>query len=384
MSNRIISIDIIRGIAIMGILLVNAPTLNGPPIMDAFEFAFQKTTWDIIYSQFITIFAMGKFYPIFALLFGISAAIFISRSDNKTFLTRQYILLLMGICHGLFVWWGDILTAYAILGMPLIFLNRKSPRFILNLLVVMVVFGLLLSVVTAVVPANKTLLYDINTSLVYQTGDFLAVSAQRMSDFVGVFLPGFFYEFNFIDSANNLLYFWQLLILFVAGYYLQVSGMLKKLTEDAHYSLNGLWFCLMMFLFFTMLSFFKITAEFASDWQPLSQGLLYGSLILNFCHHKTIKILVPFAQVGRMSLSNYLFHTISLSLLFYGYGLGLYGEIGPAAQLLWVIILMLSSIVMSNLWLKYFYFGPVEWLWRAATKGHFSPMVKREKSAVAF
>ena len=368
----------------MGILLVNAPTLNGPPILDAFDFSFQETTWDIIYSQFIMVFAMGKFYPIFAFLFGISAAIFIGRFDQRTFLRRQYILILLGICHGIFVWWGDILTVYGILGMPLIFLNKKSPRFILNLLLFMVGVGLLLTFFTALVPANKTLLYDINTSLIYQNGNFLDVSAQRMNDYLGVFLPGFFYKLNLIDCMNCFLYFWQLLILFVAGYYWHISGMLKKLTEDAHFALNSFWFCLVMFLVFTLLSLINFTAEFVSDWQHLSQGLLYGSLILCLCHYRTLKIFMPFAQVGKMSLSNYLFHTSSLSLLFYGYGLGLYGQVGPASQLPWVIILMLSSLVFSNLWLKYFYFGPVEWLWRAATKGYFSPMIKREKSAVVF
>jgi uncharacterized protein len=84
-------------------------------------------------------------------------------------------------------------------------------------------------------------------------------------------------------------------------------------------------------------------------------------------------VLKPLGLVGRMSLSNYILHNLCLSLVLYGYGLGFYGRIGPFDQLPLLIALIMFSLIFSFTWLRYFRFGPLEWLWRVATYGIFIP-----------
>jgi uncharacterized protein len=86
------------------------------------------------------------------------------------------------------------------------------------------------------------------------------------------------------------------------------------------------------------------------------------------------KCLAPLQAVGRMALTNYLLQTLICTTLFYSYGLGLYGKVGPAAAVLLTIAIYLFQVAFSLLWIRRFRFGPAEWLWRSATYGRLQPM----------
>jgi uncharacterized protein len=383
-EKRLISIDIIRGLAIMGILLVNAPSLNGPPVKDSVNFAFQNSFLDIWYSKVLFAFAVGKFYPIFALLFGISVSIFLSPSKNLLkqrilFIKRQLALLLIGLMHITLVWWGDILTIYSILGLFLLPLSYR-PAMAYKVFWFMLIVGFFTSMAIALLPAEKILVYS--SHHLYSTGTFLMLVKQRIIDTYGIYVPGLFLAPTLSQYLNSVLYLWQLLLLFVLGFYLNSSGIIKQLTSSKSLSLKAIIAMSFLTILAIILASFDLISPMIAKWKGIIQGLFYISLLLYGLHNKRIlSWLSLWANVGRMSLSNYLFHTITLSLIFYGYGLGLYGQIGPYKQIPIIITLISISLIFSTIWLKYFNFGPIEWLWRALTYGQFSPMIKKKSSS---
>lgn len=381
-QQRIDSIDILRGLAIMGILLVNGPQLNGSAYKDGTDFAFQSTVMDFWYSKLVFIFAVGNFYPIFACLFGLSVAIFLADKPKflapRLHLRRMSLLLMIGIAHAVLVWWGDILVVYSILGTGLVLLNNRTEKEILKTLAVLVIAALVLSVAIFFIHDNQAALFDAKVLRIYQSGDFWTVSKQRAADFMGVYIPGVLFPLDAYRVYSFSLYFLQLGICFVFGFWIYRFNTLKLIFNNYILSRNIVLATGAISFILSLSS--ALLPELDSALLVANgcfRALFYASFIFYLCHFYTIKkLLYPFSCVGRMSLSNYLFHNICLSLIFYGYGLGLYGTIGPFQQIPILVALMAASLLLSSLWFKYYNFGPIEWLWRAGTYGYFSKLSK--------
>jgi uncharacterized protein len=381
-QSRIVNIDALRGIAIMGILLVNGPALNGPAIKDASEFAFQFTSFDSIYSAFIKFFAMCNFYPIFATLFGFSAALFMATKAHaqKVYLRRLFFLFIFGVLHAVFVWWGDILLIYSILGVFLLLLYQRPIKSIKYVTISLFSLGLLLSFVLFFVKQDSVLLAG-DSLPIYQTGDFISISKQRISDYVGVFVPGLLYKINLAHVINFIVYYLQLLLCFSFGYFIYVGKYIDRINNREQSARHAFIVILAIAFAIGMLEAAVPRAEEALFFlSSLSRAALYSISVLYAWHFPLCrKLLEPFSFVGKMSLSNYLFHTTSLSLLFYGYGLGLYGRMGPFSQLPILLGLMLCSLIFSRLWLSRFSYGPCEWLWRFLTFKNFFYVIGLEQ-----
>jgi uncharacterized protein len=103
---------------------------------------------------------------------------------------------------------------------------------------------------------------------------------------------------------------------------------------------------------------------------------LMTSIVLLYQNKKWLLIFKHLAYMGRMALSNYLFQSIVCTTIFYSYGLGLYGKIGPALGLVLTIVIFAIQIYISKYWFKHFQFGPMEWVWRSLTYGKFFRMKK--------
>ncbi len=386
-KQRINAIDIIRGVAIMGILLVNGPQLNGPAFLDGTGFAFQRTAADIWYTRLIFNFAVGNFYPIFACLFGLSIAIFLADKPSilapKLHLRRMSLLFLIGLAHAMLVWWGDILVLYSLLGTVLFFIYNKNIKFVSNILIFFISIALILSMAMLFIPETESGFLGPELLVVYQQGSFWAISQQRAIDFLGVYIPGMLFPLDAYRVGSFSLYYFQLAICFTFGFWLYRSNFIIQLLQDRIINKKTIIFTgsvsLLVFILTTI--FPNLSAAFFVT-KGLSRGLFYASIIL-FLYDFMIfkKIFYPFSCVGRMSLSNYLFHNICLSLIFYGYGLGFYGKIGPYQQAGILLTLMSASLILSSYWLKYFNFGPIEWLWRAGTYGYFSKLRKKCSSS---
>lgn len=381
-QKRILSIDVVRGIAILGILLVNGPALNGPAYKDSHTFAFQNTLADIWYSQVIYSFANNNFYPIFACLFGLSAAIYMATKPEiiakNLFNRRMAWLLVIGILHACFVWWGDILVVYALLGFTLVGLYQKSANEILAYLMIVISIAVFLSISFYYINDHPPYPASAQALLTYSQGNFVDITRQRINDFLGSYLPGYLYGLTLLQIVDFLMFYCQLIMCFLFGYWVFVSGWLYRLSKD--YSVakrTALITFTLTFVVAIIAESFPLIGEALFVVKGFLRGIFYASTILFLCHHRWwLKVFYPFSLIGRMSLSNYILHNVLLSLIFYGYGLGLYGQIGPFAEAPILLGLMVCSVLFSSLWLKYFNWGPLEWLWRAATQGEFSALRK--------
>lgn len=388
--DRIDCLDAIRGLAIFGILLVNGPALNGPAVKDGADFAFQNSYWDLIYTKFIFSFAVNNFYPIFACLFGLSAAIFMSTKHvefaQKLHLRRMFLLTIFGLLQIVFIWWGDILLVYGLMGFFLTLLFWLSPKQIRNLFVAFIVLAICLSLSYYYLHNPQPVFNTTKDLLIYSHGSFYEITRQRISDFIAIYWPGQFFSLDWFQIIDYLIFYVQLAICFLLGYWIFVSGWLYCLISQENIAKRTLLISFTLTFVIAIISeSFWVIGEALFLLKGISRGIFYASLIVYLYHFSWWrKVLYPFSLVGKMSLSNYIFHNLLLSLIFYGYGLGLFGRIGPFLQAPILLGLMLLSILLSSIWLKYFKWGPLEWLWRAATLGSFPSPFKNTERAKGF
>ncbi|MGA3599050.1 DUF418 domain-containing protein [Lysinibacillus agricola] len=336
LNKRIDTLDYLRGFALLGIILVNIPALMwiNPP----------ETSIDIAYNRFLMLFVEGKFFSIFSFLFGVGFYIFISRAKAKNekayllFIRRMIILLLIGLVHFYFQP-GEALTVYAIFG--LIALPFYKVRKEIN-----VTIGLILLAVTA--------FYGIKIAMPFplillglaagQYRIFEKINDKRKSIF-------FFTVIMFFISIGGLLYQWH----YVPDAMVNIDNMTKvefteHVTNIEKFSLIGLQF------------------------SPFVSAFYAGLLMLLLQHPLCQFLLSPLKDYGRMALTNYLGQTALILII--GNAFHLIGNI-RFIQSLWICIgIYIFQLLFSKLWLKFFRFGPLEWLWRMGTYWTVPSMLK--------
>ena len=393
-QERIVVLDIIRGVALLGILLVHMPLWFGTPYL--YLSLFDQTTewvniWDRVAYIFVDTFVQGKFFPIFSFLFGLGFFIFFERAKERStkpkrlFCKRLFILLIIGLIHAFFIWFGDVLVSYALLGFLLpLFFNRK-PKTILIwaialfapiafLTVLGAAFTILLNganaeVTTTQMPAIFMGLKDnIESSFqAYGHGTFGEIMAQRASDT----LLGYAFLFAII---------FVIFPIFLLGLYAGKKGIFQNLEANLPFiRKTWIWSCVIGLSMSVvtlilrnqtetnLISFINIVTGFFRD-----AGLIvfyFTSITLLFQKTKWVSKLKPFGYVGRMALSNYLLQSIIGTMIFYSYGLGLYGQIAPALGFVLAILIFIIQIIISKWWLSRYQFGPMEWVWRSLTYG---------------
>jgi uncharacterized protein len=396
-QERIEILDVIRGFALLGILMANMAWFSSPALY--FEILGENMwteIWDTTTSSFINFLIQGKFYSIFSFLFGLGFAIFFERAKERTakpkllFYRRLFILLLIGLAHVFFIWYGDVLITYALLGFLLpLFFNRKPETLIkwavslFSVFIIFLVLGMGLmelaktmaeeTFTDALQPFFVDLKNRIESSFrVYGQGAFSEIMAQRSSDylfainqiFAGIFviLPLFLFGLYtgkkriFQNMGTNRTFIrktwkWSLVIGFTMSV---VKYIFKYMMGTDYFSFNTAIYTGAGIFGDTGLCLFFIT-----------------SIILLYQNRKWIPKLKFLANMGRMPLSNYLFQSIVCTSIFYSYGLGLYGKIGPALGLVLTVVIFTVQIFISKYWFKYYRFGPVEWIWRCLTYGKF-------------
>lgn len=379
-SQRIALIDIIRGFALFGILLVNTPSLNTPVHLDTDDFGFQTSFLDHLVTKFIFTFAMESFYPIFAMLFGVGAAIFLSKKGPGIaglYLRRMVILLCFGLLHASLVWWGDILIVYAVLGVPLVFFADKSAKAILNsvFVIMLIIFGI--SIFHTFTQSAETDAHALDATAIYALGNFADISAQRIKDYLQAF-------FLNDDPLSVFSYFLDMLGIMLLGMWIHKKGFLSRPLEHKNTivkiaTISGLF----AFTLIMLNDVAHVDTNLLSPIKGLSKAIFYFSIIgLLMMSRTKSRLGKAFAAMGRMSLTSYLGFNIVLSLIFYGYGLGLYGSVGPAWQMPIVVGLYVAFIFFTSTWQKYFAYGPIEWLWRFGTYGR-APQFRKKRFDVA-
>lgn len=357
-------IDIIRGGALFGVLLANLQSLTYPGIyLPPLAFA-NHTPVDSAVEAFIRGFAEGSFYPLFATLFGLGFAMQTQKPGftSAHFRRRLLVLLGFGVLHAAFVWEGDILVSYALLGFALIPLRSKSKRTLL-----LTIFGCLiysLAVFYAAFNAGGTpqnYLELVTTT--YAQGSYLEATQLRLIDLSAVLVEALFY-------FPHLLACFLLGLLVVRNGVAQTLSARPLLQRTLALSLGiGLPVTIthgvVMLTQPTMpawLSALDTTLGSAALGLSYAAGLLL--LLQSPSWQRRLKLL---SFVGRASLSNYLLQSIIFTSLYYGYGGGLYARVPLSVSVLLALTLFALQILISRWWLSHYVQGPMEALWRRLT-----------------
>lgn len=398
-AERVESIDVLRGLALFGILAANIRGFAGPPLTYFFPHLFWPAWYDRLAQAFIDTFVQGKFITIFAFLFGVGFAVQLERARARggrfgwIYTRRLLILVALGLIHGLLIWFGDILLMYGLIGLLLLAFGKRKDKTLVIWAVVVYLIPLVLALLYFAVaqaglapPMPEPTAAEIaKARAIYATGTWAELQRQRMSDAL----------------AHNWAYFpaimWQILALFLLGMlawrrrWLQPEpDALPRYRRIMPWALavgiacNVAATALRWIFDFSMVpdTPAAMLAGLLQTFGVPALGLGYVCLVLILCHDPVWRArLQRFGAVGRTALTNYLLQSVIGTLLFYSYGLALFGKAGPALLLPLTFVLYAALTAASVWWVERFRFGPVEWLWRSLTYGRMLPLARERVSA---
>lgn len=417
-GERFASLDRLRGVAILGILVMNIYAFAMPFIayVDPYRMggteAYNIGTW-----IFTHIFFDQKFMSIFAMLFGAGLVLMAERAEARGakparfYFRRQFWLIVIGAIHGYLIWMGDILFAYALIGMLVYPLRKRRPRTLIIIACVMLPVTLLFNLgnakqmedTMAKVAEIEVLLEegqdideeqqqvlddwkqqrmfafptdeDVAEEIAVYRGDYAGIVAHRapMVAMMQVFMILFFG-------------LWRIAPLMMIGMALMKLGVLTC-ERSADFYRRFMLIAYAVGLPLTVFSAFDLHAHQFDQMYVMRGGGIanyFGSILVALGHIGLVmwltksgaasRLLDRFAAVGRMALTNYLMHSLILTTIFYGYGLGLYGTVPRIWQMAFVAAVIGLELLWSKWWLERYRFGPAEWVWRTLTYGKRQPM----------
>lgn len=394
-SNRIDLIDVYRGFAILGIFVVNIVIMNST-FLNQDEFAKQWTSGiDQFAERILQLFFYTKFFPIFSLLFGLGISMQVMKMRSREnfsfsfFGRRMLILFLIGVCHIIFLWSGDVVHLYALLGLLVTLLISRSNKLILFLSAFFLLF-----------PFYDDALSYFFGILNYNPGSFLSnLDGAGVNRIIreGTYLEGLQLRVKeYLANLPMLLGFLAPLAfsMFLLGLYLgknRIYDSLESFIRRIGFPMLILAIITniyrVLFLFVLpdygiysneLLRPYYIKAMVISD---VLMGLFYLWLIGWLWYNSRVKyILKPLRHTGRMALTNYLMQSLIGLILFSSVGSSLYETMSPFQTLSLAVAVFCLQVIYSKIWLSYFRFGPIEWLWRSLTYKKLLPMIKtREK-----
>ena len=395
-TDRILSLDVVRGFALLGILLINilafgaisAMTLN-PPL------GFSLTS-DIWIWGAVELTAEGAMRALFSMLFGAGVLLFLERGEDrgKLHFKRTFWLLIFGLINGyVLMWLGDILFTYALAGFILYFLRNMSAKGLAILSVVL--FACLCAYSAALnlgleflrsaanqnaeAAAGWAEFYDVfapseaakKAEIAQRTGSFLALMSWSATEYTIMLL-------TFIP----MLLVWDALVFMCIGMALYRYQVLQGAHSDRFYlftalagfgvglTINAYEIYLMIASDFDILETFPF---FKPTYQLGRLGVALGWLGVLILAMRRFGIGRKLAAVGRMALTNYLMQSLICLFIFSGIGFGLLGELRRTELYIVVLLIWAFQLWLSPWWLARFRYGPAEWLWRALTYGKAPP-----------
>ena len=373
-SDRIDSIDALRGVALLGVLAINLVMEFRVSIFEQFLPAGRPASpLDRAVETVLMLAVDLKAFALFSLLFGVGLAIqfeHLSASPRRALLLfrRLIVLLTFGLIHLCLIWNGDILTEYALAGL-IVLPFLYGPRWLLaggaatflGLYLAMQVWP-----PAGLFPSFGSIQRDVQeANQIYATGSFGEVLAFRLRE-IPLFVPLHIYMFP------------RTLGLFLFGAFVWRSGALRKPHQVLLFSTATGCIGLGAFLILPGSSGAVAAMGIGKLATPLGTILLalgYGALILAIANLASGKALLGWAApLGRMAFTNYLAQSLIFGWIFYGYGLGLFGSIGAAKALAIGLAVYIAQVFFSAWWLGRYRYGPVEWLWRTLMYGTLQPM----------
>jgi uncharacterized protein len=398
-SERVPSLDVLRGFAVLGILIMNIQAFS---MIDsayinpaAYGSLVGINKWVSILSH---VFADAKFMTIFSILYGAGILMITGKIESRggraagLHYRRTLWLLMFGLMHAYLLWYGDILVAYGVCALLVyLFRNARPKRLLIAGLIVFSVgfllflfFGLSLKfwppeayqdnmsfwkpgaeAIQRQITAYRggwldQMAFRVPASVMHQTFLFLIRTGWRA---FGLMLVGMaLFKWGVLTGRRSRRFYVTLMCVgWVAGFSLVAYGVLRNYAA-------GWSFDYSMFL-----------GGLFNYWGSLGVSLGYISVIMLFCRSDALKKLTsPFAAVGRMAFTNYLMQSLICTTLFYGHGFGLFGRVERQGQILIVFAVWAFQLMVSPVWLRHFRFGPFEWIWRSLA--YLKPQPMRPQS----
>ncbi len=403
---RYITLDALRGFAVMGILAMNIVAFALPewayvaPRSYGGETAADMGAWLLSF-----IFIDGKMRGLFSLLFGASMMLIIERAEAKgesaakVHYARMAWLLLFGFCHYLFIWWGDILFLYAAVGsIAFLFHRWEAGRLIKWALIIyalgFALFALqfgglqILQYVAAAPGADPATVAQFGK--IMNSPDFSLDASREIAAYTGSYADIVAWRWNDILHLLTLIpqSITETLPLMMLGMAMKKNGFLTGDWDAADYARwirrtipIGLALNVLLAAWVTISDHDLLTALAAAiAWSMPPRLLLtigYAALlILAIRRFAATGMLHRVAAAGQTAFTNYLGTSIVVSTVFYGYGLGLFNQIGRAQLWLFVIAAWIAMLLWSKPWLERFQYGPFEWLWRSLARQKMQPFRK--------
>ncbi len=363
-SERIHILDILRGFAIFGILVVNIIGFATPSYLPGYKITSHLPRYDEIADLAVLYLADGKFFTIFSFLFGIGFSVQMARAESKgrslmTFYPRRLAILLgIGLLHAILFWVDDILRLYALLGFLLLAFRKRSSQTLILWAGIFFALNYLFSLTSQTLELHLPNLAALGREI-YQQGSFLTVvQFQTWASMI------IFVRVAQIQSGN-------VMALFLLGLLAGRARFFENPNEKRPLLKKMLALGLLTGIVFNIIHHWLETTwlknlDFMIGALGLSTAYVCG-LCLLWMHTSGAKWLEPLSQVGRMALTNYVLQSVLCSLIFNGYGLGLYEKVGTAGLLGISVAIFMLQVSLSRWWLTRFQFGPLEWLWRSLT-----------------
>ncbi|MBY6062885.1 DUF418 domain-containing protein [Pseudidiomarina sediminum] len=399
-TQRLVLLDILRGFALLGILLMNMEFFQRPLLAGALGFDQSLTGLDRTVGLSVYTLVQGKFYTLFSMLFGIGFILFYERlkathaAPHKLYRRRLFWLALIGATHIALVWAGDILFMYAVAGYFLVFFRNLRADILWKLGLVFIFAPVALfwlgALSIAAVANDPTMSAEFMASInndraellntltlanqAYQSGSFAEVMQVRLQEYFG----------------SGVLFMAPIVLgTFMIGGSLARYGLFVQEQDSALYGkimrrslLVGLPLAVYVGLFGNDIDYLLPTVQSALSFTlmtiaNLALALFYMTGLAWLWHRRAQPTwLARLAPAGRMALTHYLLQTVFFTTLFYGYGFGFYDDFGRATTTLAAVIFWLLQVAISPWWLARFQYGPCEWLWRSLTYKTWLPFKK--------
>jgi uncharacterized protein len=406
-AHRVVTLDIVRGVAVMGILAMNIVAFAMPqqaylnPLAFGSESAADFASW-----AFSFVFIDGKMRGLFSFLFGASMLLVIQLAEAKgesarsvTF-RRQLWLLLFGYLHFTLIWYGDILVGYALIGMLAWHFRECRPRTLVRWGIYLVLIQFAVFVATTAHTANLAEAVggpnpsssDLS-AWAQMSGKVAVPSADKLAEEMGRFLGpwsgvvGHQLTQMTMPLIFSAVFGWETLAFMLFGMAALKSGFLTGEWSDSRYRKTALigfgvavpaYAILAALLFadeFSTVGIYAYAFALTVPFRP-ARILAFAALIILVTRRQGW-LVDRIAAAGRAAFTNYLGTSILMTGLFYGWGLGWFGSLSRAELWLVVLPMWLLMLAWSKPWLDRFAYGPFEWLWRSLARWKTQPMRKR-------
>jgi len=402
-TKRIITLDALRGFAVMGILAMNIVAFAMPEMAYVSPKAYGgETSSDLAAWGLGFLLFDGKMRGLFSILFGASMLLIVDRTETSgqnpasVHYRRMAWLALFGLCHYFFIWWGDILFLYAVVGCIAFLFRNWQPRrlikwalglFTLGVVLTSLFFGAQLAIANAPYDPSSPMAEagreirgeyakidnEITRELALYRGPYLPILEARLdtaaNPFVGVLM-------TILETLPLMLLG---MALFRNGFLTGGWTTLKYRQVARRWLPPGVLLTLLIGWLQWRAGFdYLVSLNAMIAWAGpgrLMMTVSYAALLVLLIQHASASPWIArVAAAGRMAFSNYLGTSIAMTTIFYGYGLGLFGDVGR-----WTLYLVCGAmwavmLLWSKPWLDRFRYGPLEWLWRSLARGSLQPM----------